>query len=210
VWKHLYVSDRFGTLQKQKYFRPKFVPKLSKKNYHCSSMTVSHRFRTELVKKLILSEIRLKHVDGFGTKHWNLFMWLYKAWLFLYTLPFSFRAHSFSPSLLYFHFLSLTHSKYENGDSLFFAPSNKQELGFCFLKPIVLLFEGRGIFRNLLFLSSTLLVLLQLGFSLFNRYRKNPQISTPHFWIFQVQNACIVKTPKSQFFCHEKAHIFRF
>ncbi|WJX89512.1 hypothetical protein P8452_71503 [Trifolium repens] len=96
-------------------------------------------------------------------------MWLYKAWLFLYTLPFLFRAHYFSPSLLYFHFVSLTHSKYENGGSLFFAPSNKQELGFCFLKPIVLLFEGRGIFRNLLFLSSTLLVLLQLGFSLFNR-----------------------------------------
>jgi hypothetical protein len=109
VWNHLYVSDRFGTVQKHKYFRPTFVPKLSKNFRYRSNMPVSHRFRMELVKKLDLTEICLKHLDGFGTKHWNLFMWLYKTRLFLFTFPLSLRAHYFHypiPSFIFIFFLS--------------------------------------------------------------------------------------------------------
>jgi hypothetical protein len=47
------------------------------------------------------------------------------------------------PSFIFIFFLS--HIQNENGSSLFFSPSNKQELGFCFLNPIVLLFGGRDI-----------------------------------------------------------------
>jgi hypothetical protein len=63
----LNFSDGFGTVLTERNFRLKSVPKLCENFSTCSNKVFSHGFRTDLFKKTIPSQNRVKYWDGFRT-----------------------------------------------------------------------------------------------------------------------------------------------